>query len=162
QLPLDVKIEKPHRLEPTFTAIVRDAALTVRLSKKDEPVIDLDGIDLTIRVEKTGEGRLLTLDPVVIFDKRKVSPKLVNKLVHLFEPTLGDSPRVTGEISLALDKLRVPLGIPRDQLARRIEVEGKLRLDQVSTEVNTPLQKALVKLVAEMNDKHPHKVERLV
>ena len=30
ELPLDVKIERTNRLEPTFTAVVTDAALTVR------------------------------------------------------------------------------------------------------------------------------------
>src|SRR5262245_10733067 len=65
--PLDVHIEqRHHRLEPTFAAIVEDAALTVRLTGKDEPAIDVDGINMTLRVEKAPEGRVLTLDPMVV------------------------------------------------------------------------------------------------
>ena len=45
ELPLDVKIERTNRLEPTFTAVVTDAALTVRVPGLAEPVIDVDDID---------------------------------------------------------------------------------------------------------------------
>ena len=149
------------RLEPTFTATIKDAALTVRLAGEDEPVIDIDGIDLTFRVEKAEEGRVLTLDPVVIFDRRKLSPKLTNKLLQLFDPTMTDTPQVSGEISLSLDKLRIPIGVPRDKAVKGMELEGKLVLHQVSGEVKNPLRQALVRLVADMNGKDAPKVVRL-
>src|SRR6516164_9330231 len=68
ELPLDVQVQGPSaRHEPTFTAVVKDAGLTVRLTGQDEPVIDVDNINMTIRVEKAEEGRVLTLDPIVTF-----------------------------------------------------------------------------------------------
>src|SRR6516164_2860977 len=68
ELPLDVQVQGPSDwLEPTFTAIVKDARLAVRLTEQDEPVIDVDNINMTIRVEKAEEGRVLTLDPIVTF-----------------------------------------------------------------------------------------------
>ena len=108
ELPLDVTIERRDRLEPIFTAIVTDAALTVRAAGSDEPVIDVDDINMTFRVEKADEGRILTLDPMVIFDKRELSSKLGNKLLHLIDPTLGDIPQVAGNVSLSLEKCRIP------------------------------------------------------
>ena len=132
ELPLDLKIEgKTHKLEPTLTAILKDAALTLRIPALNEPALEVDGINMTVRVEKADDGRVLTLDPMVIFDKREISPNLAKKLLHLIDPTLGDAPQVAGKVSLSLDKLRIPIGIPRDQLAQRIEVEGKLGLHQV-------------------------------
>ena len=162
ELPLDLKIEGHRRLEPTFTANVTGAALTVRVPAMNEPAIDVDGIDMTFRVEKADEGRVLTLDPMVVFDRRELSPKLGQKLLHLIDPTLGDAPQVAGKVSLSLEKLRIPIGIPRDQLAQRIEVEGKLRLHRVSTDVNNPMRQALVQLVADMNGKPVPDVVRLV
>ena len=117
---------------------------------------------MTFRVEKADEGRLLTLDPLVIFDRRELSPKLGKMLLHLIDPTLGDIPQVTGNVSLSLEKLRIPIGIPRDQLVQRIELEGKLVLHQVSTEVNNPLRQALVELIAQMNGRKASDVVRLV
>jgi hypothetical protein len=163
ELPLDVTIERTKRLglEPTFTAIVNDAALTVRLTGKDEPVLDVDGVSMTLRVEKADEGRVLTLDPVAIFDRRKLSPKLAGSLLHLFDPTMSDAPESSGEFSLSLDKLRIPIGVPRDEAVKRMEVEGKLVLHRLSTEVRNPLGQALVGLIAGMNDKDASDVVRL-
>jgi hypothetical protein len=164
RLPLDVKIEREKRLdlEPTCKAVVRNASLTVRVADVEEPLLEVDDVNLTVRVEATEEGRLLTLDPVVIFDKRKLSPKLASKLLHLFDPTLRDAPQIGGEVSLALNKLRIPLGLPKEQLVKRIEVEGKLGFHQVATEVNKPFGHALVHLLASMNDKHAPGVVRLI
>ena len=49
---------------------------------------------MTLRVEPAEEGRLLTLDPLVVFDRRKLSPQLWDKLLQLFAPTLYDAPQV--------------------------------------------------------------------
>jgi hypothetical protein len=162
ELPLEVQVQgRQDRLEPTFTAIVNDAALTVRLTGQDEPVIDVDGIDMTFRVEKAEDGRILTLDPVVLLDRRKVSPKLASRLLHLFDPTMSDTPEVNGAVSLSLDKLRIPIGVPRDQAVKRIEMEGKFGLHDVSTDVRSPMGQTLVKLVADMNGKSTSEVVRL-
>ena len=113
---------------------------------------------MTIRAEQAAEGRVLTLDPLVIFDRRKLS----SKLLYLINPTLGAAPEVAGEVSLSLDKLRLPLGIPRDQLAKHIEVEGTLALHQVSTETMIPMRQTVYKRFADMNGKQATNVMRLV
>src|SRR6516162_6737936 len=162
ELPLDVQVQgRQNRLEPTFTAVVKDAALTVRLAGQDEPIIEVDDISMTTRVEKEGEGRVLTLDPMVIFDRRQLSPKLASRLLHLFAPTMSDTPEISGEFSFSLDKLRIPIGVPRDEAVKRVEVEGKLALNEVSTKVKNAMGQSLVQLVADMNGKEPSKVVRL-
>src|SRR5262249_36920680 len=142
-------------------AVVTDAALTIRQTGQDEPAIDVDGISLNLRVEKADEGRVLTLDPVVIFDRRKLSPKLATRLLHLFNPTMSDTPDISGEYSLSVDKLRIPLGIPREEAVKRMEVKGKLVLHQVSTDVKSPVGQAMVLLVADMNGKQASETMRL-
>jgi hypothetical protein len=162
ELPLDVKVERRDRFEPTFTAVVTDAALTVRVPELAEPVIDVDDVNMTFRVEKDEEGRSLTLDPMVIFERRKISPKLSNKLLQLIDPSLCETPQISGEVSLSLDHLRIPLGVPRGQLAKRIKIEGKLGLHQVCTEGKSPIRQTLVHLVADMNGKQASDVVHLV
>ena len=162
ELPLDVQLQKRgKRLEPTFTATVNDAALTVRMTGEDEPVIDVDGVNLKLRVEKAEEGRVLALDPVVIFDRRKLSPKLASRLLELFDPSMTDAPQISGEISLSLDKLRIPIDVPKDKAVQGMELEGKLVLHDVSGEVRNPLGQSLVQLVADMNGKDAPPVVRL-
>jgi HSP20 family molecular chaperone IbpA len=162
ELPLDVKIESSMRLEPTFTAVVTNAALTVRVPGLAEPVIDVDGIDMTFRVEKAEEGRLLTLDPFVVFDRRKISPQLSNHLLQLIDPSLGEATQISGEVSLSLDSFRIPIGIPTDQMAQRLKIEGRLGLHHVCTERRSPMRQALVQLVADLNGKNASDVVRLV
>jgi hypothetical protein len=160
--PLDVQVQRAgHRLEPTFTAIVKDGALTVRLTGQDEPVLDVDDVNMTFRVEKAEEGRVLTVDPLAIFDKRKLSPRLANKLLHLFDPTMSDTPQISGAVSLSVDKLRIPVGVPRDQAVKGLQMEGKLVLHEVATEVKNPMRQTLVQLVADMNGKAASNVVRL-
>ena len=163
ELPLDLEAIGPgRRLEPAFTAIATDGTLTVNISGGNEPALDVDEINMTFRVERTEAGEVLTLDPLVVFDRRKLTPKLVKSLIYLFDPTISDTPQMSGEFSLSLDKLRVPIGISRDQAAARIEIEGKLVLHHLATEIKNPVRRAIVELVADMNGKHASDVVRLV
>jgi hypothetical protein len=162
ELPLDVQIERSsHRLEPTFTATVKNAALTVRFAGQSETVIEVDDINMTFRVEKEGECRVLTLDPIVLFNKRKMAGKLANRLLHLLDPTISDTPQINGAFSLSLDKVRIPLGVPKDEAVKHVEMEGKLVLHDVLVGVRNPMAQALVRLVADMNGKHASEVVRL-
>jgi hypothetical protein len=152
ELPLDIQIQKRHnRLEPTLTATVKDAGLTVRHTGQDEPVIDVDAIDMTLRIEKAEEGRVLNLDPVLIFDRRKLSPKLANRLLHLFDPTMSDITQTSGAVSLSVDRLCIPIGVPSDRAFEGIAAEGKLVLHDVSAETKNVVAQALAHLVADMN-----------
>jgi hypothetical protein len=56
-------------------------------------------------------------------------------------------------VSLSLDHFRIPLGIPRDQQAIGVKIEGKLGLHHVCSERRSPMRQALVQLVADMNGK---------
>src|SRR5262245_55223414 len=75
---------------------------------------------------------------------------------------MSDIPQISGAVSLSLDKLRIPIGVPRDQAVKHKEVEGKLVLHYLSTDVGNPMRQALVQLVAEMNGKDASRVVRLV
>ena len=126
-----IAIEKPHvevklplgergtpsmLLTPSFTADANNAALTVRVEEVDEPIIDVDGIDMTLHVEEVGDHHMLTMAPAEIITKREVTPEICSRLLQLINPSLNDATHVEGEYSLTVDKLRIPIGIPEDQL----------------------------------------------
>ena len=122
----------------------------------------MDGINLNMQVENTASGRVLAVEPVEVFKKAKLSLVTASGLVPLIDPDLEAERQVTGEMSLAFKTLRIPLGVARDQLAKRLEAEGTLTLHQVSTEVKKPMWQALIKMLADMNGKQPSNVVRLV
>ena len=121
-----------------------------------------DNVNLVFRVETSGDVRLLTLAPVKVFDKQKLTPEMGDQLLHLIAPTLADLTGVQGTISLSFDTFRVPLGVPKNEFVKKVELSGKLHLHEVSVSVKTPLLKALVKVLADMYGKKPSDVVRVV
>jgi hypothetical protein len=163
ELPLVEKVPADRKkLGATLAAVVRDGALLVRVADLEEPVIDVDGINLTVRIEKTETGRQLVLEPMQVLHRQKLTRKLCDDLLQLFDPTLADVVTANGEISLSLDRFKIPLDIPREQLAEKIEIAGKLELHRVRTGVKTPLLRALVKILADLYDKRPSRIVELV
>lgn len=149
-LPLGERGSRSTIVSPTFTAEVHDAALTVQTPEVDGPIIDVDGIDLTLHIDKAGEDRVLTLDPVDIFTRRKLTTTVCSRLLQLISPALNDATHVDGEYSLTVNKLRIPIGVPEDQLIAGIELEGELALHKVSMEAEGPMLQAIGKVLADL------------
>ena len=105
---------------------------------------------------------MLTLAPVTLFEKQKLTPEVGDELLQLIAPTLGDLTGVQGEISLSLDTFRVPLGVPEGEFVKRVELAGKLHLHQISASAKTPLLETMVKVLADMHGKKPSEVVRIV
>lgn len=153
-LPFDGQLpERQGGSLPNFTAVVKDARATVRMAGQEEPLIDVDDVDMTARVEKSEEGRIVSVDPVVLFDRRAVSAAKVNRLLRLFDPTIPDDSDISGEFTLALNELRVPLGLPYDEAKKKLTCEGRLVVHQISTAVTSQTGQALVRVVADLNGK---------
>jgi autotransporter translocation and assembly factor TamB len=142
--------------------VIKEAALVVRLKDGRTAALTADNLDLTFTVEESKNGRMLTLAPVTVFDKRKLTPEVADELLHLVAPTLSDLTGVQGEFSLSLETFRVPLGVPLSELEKKVELAGKLRLYQISVDVKTPLLQTVVKVLADMYGKKPSDVVRVV
>jgi hypothetical protein len=102
------------------------------------------------------------VEPVEVFRKKKLSLGVAAGLVKLLAPDVHSDRQVAGEISLSFTKLRIPLGVGRDQQFTQLEAEGKLTLHQVASEVKSPLWQGLIRMLAYMNGKKPPRVIRLV
>jgi hypothetical protein len=141
---------------------IKGAPLAIKLKGGDKAALTVDNINLNFSIEDSKDGRTLTLAPVTIFEKQKLTPEVADQLIHLIVPTLTDLAGVQGEISLSLEKFRVPLGIPESELEKKVELAGKLQLYQISVSTKTPLLQTMVKLLADMYSKKPSDVVRVV
>jgi hypothetical protein len=141
---------------------IPDASLVVHLTEDGPAALEADNVNLVFRVETSGEVRLLTLAPVKVFDKRKLTPEMGDRLLHLIAPTLADLTGVQGTISLSFDTFRVPLGVPKKEFVKRVELSGKLHLHEITISVKTPMLQTLVKVLADMYGKKPSEVVRVV
>src|SRR5262249_24071836 len=126
------------------------------------PLLDVEGVDLAARVEPVKDGRVLAVGPTKLLDKQALSSAFDDRILHLVVPTLEDMVDVDGQVSLSLDKLRIPLGIPTDQAFQRAEMSGTLQLHQVSTKAQSPLLQAMAQMLAGMYGKKPSDVARVV
>jgi hypothetical protein len=141
---------------------VRNSTLAVRLPGQKEAILGVNGVDLNFRVVKEEKGRWLVLKPVRFFDRQKLTPKLCDEILARFDPALAGVAGVEGEFSLDLEQFRIPLDVPPEELAKKVEVAGSLRLHRVTTEVKTPLLQSMVKVLADLYGKKPSEVIRVV
>jgi hypothetical protein len=141
---------------------IQNAPLVVKLKAGDQAALTVDNVNLNFSVEDSKNGRMLTLAPVTIFEKQKLTPEVGDQLLHLIVPTLSDLTGVQGKLSLSFEKFRVPLGVLESELEKRVELAGKLQLHQISLSTKTPLLQTMVKLLADRYGKKPSNVVRVV
>jgi hypothetical protein len=144
------------------TLAIPDASLVVQLKEGEKAALMVENVKLNFSVEETKNGRMLNLAPVTIFEKQKLTPELCGELLPLIVPTLSDLTGVQGEVSLSFDSFRVPLGVPKDEWEKKVELVGKLQLHQVSVSTKTPMLETLVKVLADMYGKKPSDVVQVV
>ena len=66
-------------------------------------------IDLRLRID----GGLLTLEPVTLFDRSRLTPGACHDFLRFVAPILADVTKVDGQFSLKLDTWKVPLVDPK-------------------------------------------------
>jgi hypothetical protein len=69
---------------------IKDAPLAIKLKGGDKAALTVDNVNLNFRIEDSKGGRTLTLAPVTIFEKQKLTPEVADQLIHLIVPTLTD------------------------------------------------------------------------
>ena len=130
KFPLGEKGEIAPILVPRFIAEINDAALAIELEESDDPLIDLDGIDMTVRLQDSEQGMLLSVDSFDIYKKRALTPEHCDQLLALISPSLEDAAEMSGEFSLSLAKLSIPVGVSEQQMLDRLEAQGELALHE--------------------------------
>ena len=129
--------------------------MVVHLPNYTEPLIDVDGVDFTLPVEKSVSGAMISFDPIQLLDREKLNRRLASSLLQLVEPDLQYSPQLEGEVSLSFDTLRIPVGEPNEAWLAALEAHGKLVIHQASSLAHTLIRQAVVKLLCDIYGKKP-------
>ncbi len=147
---------------PEFSASVTDANLRVDLERMQDPVIDIQNVDLSFRVEQDGAHEDLLIDAPIVLDRRALTKHQCSELLHLMDPILSDVVSVQGNYRLEIDKLRLPLNIELDDHRRELTLHGRLHLEDVVTSATTPLIRGIVRVAADLNGREPTEFVRVV
>src|SRR5690606_25121022 len=81
------------------------------------------------------------------------TPEFCDQGLQLVAPLLGDALNVSGSVSLDLRKFRVPLDFKEQGRADQIEIEGVVKLHDVSAGLRNPVLQAAAALAAQLLDR---------
>lgn len=148
-LPLPHQNSKPPRRPILGEFVVHDALFIAVASQDGEEIIRLDHLDITARIDRNASGRMLTIEPVTLFDELELSPELCDRGLQLIAPMLANSTSVSGTVSLALSQCQVPLA-DADQAtsAKQATVAGTLQLHQVQTSMKDSVFRDIAGVIA--------------
>ncbi|MDA0282987.1 MAG: hypothetical protein O3B13_14670 [Planctomycetota bacterium] len=137
---------------PPMKAIVRDGSVEIRLPNDPEPVISVDGISFVARTETISGTSLLIVEPVKLFDRRKLTPELCDQGLQLIAPILSEAAVVTGELTVELDGFQMPIGtITQAERVHLTKISGRLMLHKVETGLKNPLLAEIASVLSMMS-----------
>ena len=139
-------------LMPTLSASIKDAHVVVRTMKDAEPEIDVDHIDLEIQLERADSIRFMGVGPILLMDRTELTPELFKAGLQLVAPEIADELNIRGTMSVELIKARLPLYTDQDQFPKLMEIEGILRLHQITAGIKNATTQRLAKMFAELLD----------
>ena len=128
--------------QTTLSVAIRDGSFLVRRAGAEEPIVRLEKLNVSLRIERSGPGRVLTIEPTDLLDHQRLTRSMCNDGLQLIAPVLADAADVEGEISLRLDELRIPI----DTLEGR-RIRGRLQLHAVEAGLKDSWLAGVVQLV---------------
>jgi hypothetical protein len=142
--------DQPVELLPILTAVIKQAHVVVSKENEKEPVIDLDGIDLTVHLERDDAGSHLKLEPIKIFDDQELDRETCNQGLQLVWPVVAEELNIRGKMSADITNLRVPLSVSRDEFAKYLVIEGNVQIHEVNAQIKDSITQRLAKVFAKM------------
>lgn len=154
ELQLPDEAEQPPFGESTpweFEASVHDLSVVIATPDNDRPSVSLSDLDVHLRVEDEGTGRMLTVEPFQAMADRQLTSELYHQGLQLIAPVLADNVIVEGRATLTVDECVVPLdNRPSGDPADATRISGTLRLDDVTAELNNPLIREISTTVSQL------------
>jgi len=142
-------LPKSKTVYPALRTVIRDGTVEVRGPVGSEPVISVDGIFFVGRTKIENGTSLLIVEPVKLFDRRELTPKLCDQGLQLITPILSDSATVTGCLSIELDDFQIPIGtVTQDERVELTRISGRMSLHRVETGLKNPLLAEIASVLA--------------
>jgi hypothetical protein len=135
----------------TLTAEIHRAEVIVRTPQSTKPLIHVDNLTTTLRLESTPSGRQFVAQPTLLMDRVTLTPEACRQGLQFVAPLLADSATVTGEFSLDVSEFRFPVDAPdREARAKATAIAGRVTLHRVETGLRNPLLAQIADLVARL------------
>lgn len=135
----------------TLTAQINRAEVVVRTPQSPDPLIHVDNLTTTLRLENSPTGRQFVADPLLLMDHVTLTPEVCRQGLQFVAPLLADSATVTGDFSLELREFRIPVDKPDPEArAKATAIAGQVTLHRVETGLRNPLLAQIAELIARL------------
>ena len=130
---------------PVLTAIIEDASIVVREQGTKTPSVDLENLNVTFHLEREGQGSVVIIDPITVFDHQELTHEVCNQGMQLVAPFMATQLNAEGDFSFHLKQLKIPVsgGDPLEQ-SNQVEMLGVIQLHTASVALNPSVTSRLV------------------
>jgi len=143
--------DQPNAL-PQLEAVVRDASVKILLPADSEPVIAIDGISFEARTQRSVAATTVTVDPVKLLDRRRLTPELCDRGLQLIAPVLSEATNVTGELTVDLHEFQMPInGASPEERSRLTKISGQIVLHEVETSLRNPVLAQIASVITKLS-----------
>ncbi|MBI1312115.1 hypothetical protein GC176_12550 [bacterium] len=146
---------QPHRRIPPLKAFIRGGSFEIRADSTAQPLVLINEVSFTARMERSTETDLLVVERVKVFDRRLLTPELCDRGLQFIAPVLSDAAIVTGQLTLDLNELQIPIGrVATDDRNRLMRISGQLMLHNVETGLRNPVLAQIASILSSMTGGH--------
>lgn len=141
-------VGEPIKSLPTLAAEVIGGGIRVRNANREDPAIDLRGIDFRIRTEPKDFGSFVYVEPTTILNEQTLTPELCRSGLQLIAPMLADAIVARGQLSFEIEQCTIPVGQMGDRERQELtDVGGIIRMTDVSVGLNNDITTKLLSLL---------------
>ncbi len=140
---------RPRNDDSTISIAIDDGRFVLHDKLEMPAVVILDRLDLRMHIRNQGGERVFVAEPCTLLNQSELTEGMCHQGLQLIAPILADAANVTGNVSLRLDKLLIPLETSTTR-TNELELEGHLLLHRVTAGARNPLLKELTQLVSRL------------
>ncbi len=135
--------------ESILTATMEDAGICIRSVPKAAPLLEFTDMRLDLQIERQGEQRMLTVEPATLIDRKVLDSEMCRRGLQLIAPGLANATDVDGEITLKLNRFRLPLDVEQGDALGHVDMAGRLIFHKVGASIRQSPIWAIAKGVAQ-------------
>lgn len=132
--------------------VVREGSVDIVLPSEAEPIVAVNEISFTARTQRSSDTTLLIVEPVKLFDRRRLTPELCGRGLQFIAPVLSESTNVSGELTVDLHEFQMPISKVTDQDRSRLtKISGQIVLHEVETSLRNPVLAQLAAVISTLS-----------
>lgn len=134
----------------TVNIAIEDGEFRLSVPWRELPIVDLDDLNLSGRIENREGSRWLVVDEAQIFDHERLSEAHAEQNLALIAPVLSQTTAITGEVSVWMDKSEICLDAEEGGFSP-FPIQGRAKFHTVNARLKPWWVSQINQLVRQLN-----------